>query len=272
MTEKSAQHWAIDLTHILKATYGNDYFPVNVDQLAKEYSKIICPDEPIHDVISDSFSDIEGCLIPSADIKGWVIVHNSQTQSEGRKRFTVAHEFGHYLMHRQKYPEGIRCTEKDMTNWNSEYSQKEKEANEFSSALLIPRDDFERQVNINSHLSHNLLMDCGSRYGVSFTAITLRWLQLTTKRAMLIVSRDGFVLWARSSDSAYNSGRYIKTKNVKPLEWSPPQDGTKKEYNNNSPFSEPFCEEAFHTPKYDLTYSLLSFDDYTPPPQQNLQL
>jgi hypothetical protein len=33
----------------------------------------------------------------------------------------------------------------------------------------------------------------------------------TERRAVLIVSRDGFILWARSSAAAFKSGIYIKT-------------------------------------------------------------
>lgn len=48
-------------------------------------------------------------------------------------------------------------------------------------------------------------------------AATLRWLQYTERRAVLVVSRDGFVLWTRSSKAAYRSGIYIKTSNVPPV-------------------------------------------------------
>lgn len=46
---------------------------------------------------------------------------------------------------------------------------------------------------------------------MSLIAATLRWLSYTERRAVLVLSRDGYVLWARSSESALKSGAYLKT-------------------------------------------------------------
>ena len=48
-----------------------------------------------------------------------------------RRRFTAAHEFGHYLMHRKKYPEGLRCDEAAVDGRNE--VEIEREANEFAA-------------------------------------------------------------------------------------------------------------------------------------------
>ncbi|WP_097065482.1 hypothetical protein [Nitrosovibrio sp. Nv4] len=36
---------------------------------------------------------------------------------------------------------------------------------------------------------------CANRYGTSFTAAALKWLELTDQAAVLAVARDGFIYW-----------------------------------------------------------------------------
>jgi len=42
-------------------------------------------------------------------------------------------------------------------------------------------------------------------------AALLRWLEYTERRAVLVVSRDGFILWARSSKRALRTGAFFRT-------------------------------------------------------------
>jgi len=60
--------------------------------------------------------------------------------------FTLGHEFGHYLLHRLAYPDGIRCGDRDVIRWESAYGQIEHQANVFAANLLMPLDDFRRQI------------------------------------------------------------------------------------------------------------------------------
>jgi hypothetical protein len=59
---------------------------------------------------------------------------------------------------------------------------------------------------------------CADRYDVSLTAVILRWLRYTDRRAIMILSTDGYANWAWSSDPAFKSGRYIKTRVSPPYE------------------------------------------------------
>ena len=47
------------------------------------------------------------------------------------------------------------------------------------------------------------------RYDMSIViAAILRWLQYTTRRAVLVVSRDGFILWSRRATPRGNQGHF----------------------------------------------------------------
>jgi hypothetical protein len=49
------------------------------------------------------------------------------------------------------------------------------------------------------------------RYDVSLIAAILRWLKYTDRRAVLVVSKEGFILWSRASNAARKSGAFFRT-------------------------------------------------------------
>jgi Zn-dependent peptidase ImmA (M78 family) len=66
----------------------------------------------------------------------------NKNQSEKRRRFTIAHEFGHFILHSKETPLFVDKTEKVLyRNLESSTGEivKEREANAFAAALLMPR-------------------------------------------------------------------------------------------------------------------------------------
>ena len=208
----SPDRWAIDISLVLNAALGKDRFPVDVALVAKEYSAQRYPDDPVSLVIGRSLPGFDGALYRApAGKKGWGIFYNSAITSEGRINFTLGHEFGHYLIHRLAYPDGIRCGEQDVVRWDSEYGQIEHQANVFSAGLLMPFDDFQRQVAAGDKVDFDIISHCADRYRVSLIAAVLRWLQYTSRRAVLVVSRDSHILWSRASKPALRTGAFFRT-------------------------------------------------------------
>lgn len=272
---RSPQRWANDLSIMLRTVLGEDRFPLDVERLALDYTARRYPDDPIIRVRSRSLPGFEGALIPAPNpADGWGIAYSDSITSEGRQRFTVAHEFGHYLVHRHRYPEGFRCRQEDLLTWDSEYNRVEQEANSFAANLLMPLDDFRAQIDRRSKPTLDEIGNTATRYGVSLTAATLRWLDYTTRRAVLVVSRDGFILWARSSEPAFKSGVYIKTAG-RPPKPVPPQSLDLLSAAINDPtlrvqhpagvwFNEPTDEHSLISDRYDLSLSLLMLPNSGP--------
>lgn len=182
--------------------------PVNIKEIALELSKARFPDDPINKVVGDNLPGFEGALVPIGDKKGWAILYNDSVTSSGRINFTLAHELGHYLLHRGKQ-EKFECGDRDMLSWNTDYGLIEAEANKFASYLLMPIDDFKKQIDDNINM--DIFKHCADRYQVSLTAAILKWLEFTTQKAVLVVSREGYMLWAWSSETAFNNHLYFKT-------------------------------------------------------------
>lgn len=153
---------------------------------------------------------LDGALFPGYGRKEWLLLYNEMVSSPGRVRFTQAHELGHYILHRQAR-ESFQCSDADMLNWSRDDKDIEGQADLFASYLLMPLDDYRKQVTTVVDLE--LLGHCADRYGVSLTAAILKWLQYTDEKAVLVISKDGFINWAWSSESAAKAGAFFRTRN-----------------------------------------------------------
>lgn len=271
MNELSPERWAIDLSLLLNAVKGTNRFPVDIAELALEYSKMRFPDDPILRVAGDDLPGFDGALMKARGGKpGWGIFYNNAFKSRGRINFTLAHELGHYLLHRKAHPEGFHCSSNDVVRWDSQYGQIEHQANVFAASILMPLDDYRRQIPQHQRVDLETILACAERYRVSLIAAALRWLGYTTRRAILVCSRDGYILWAKPSKSALQSGIFFRTSKG-PIE-IPGQshaatpdmlvDGrTGVAHPGGVWFREPVQEMTVFSEQYDFAISLLTLED-----------
>lgn len=271
MKARPPTRWATDISAVLNRVRGVDHFPIPVIEIASEFSRIWFPDDPITHVAGDNLPGFDGALVRAPPRqKGWGILYNNAMASRGRINFTLAHEFGHYLIHRVAYPDGMRCGQQDVVRWDTGYRKVEVEANTFAAYLLMPLDDYRRQISASARVTLDLISQCAERYDVSLIAAILRWLQYTERRAALVVSRDGFILWARSSEPALKTGAFIRTAGravpipensiaARPSGAVGSRDGV--ELPAGVWFPEPCREMTIFSENYDFTVSLLQLEN-----------
>lgn len=188
-------------------------FPIRIEEVALHYSREVFPNDPILEVRGENCrGKWEGALVPKDDRSGWGLFYDSGHASKGRKNFTMAHEFAHYLVHRNLTDKPFFCSRQDMYAWDTAYAKMEAEANAFAAMVLMPPDDFRDQTK--SFLAPTLAQfeDLKDRYEVSLTAVVLNWLKTTDRRAMIVVSNDGFIDWSWGSDRLFRSGVYFQAK------------------------------------------------------------
>lgn len=208
---KTPKSWANRLNSILNVTHGASRFPVDVKELAYGFSHELYPDDAIANIHPVPLPNFEGALCPrDRAIGGWNILYNNTMRSSGRINYTLAHEFGHYLIHRTTARPTFECSIDDITGRENE--EIEREANEFAATLLMPLDDYRTHISDTDLPSAADLSCCAERYDVSWTAACLRWLEYTRRSAMLVVSRDDFILWARSSRLALRQNAFFRTR------------------------------------------------------------
>jgi hypothetical protein len=271
------QREANQLTLLLDKVLGEDRFdrhPVDIRALALEYSQRIDPKSPISSIEERDLQGCMGALVYSEDKpRQWGIAYH-RGQSPGRRNFTLGHEFGHYILHRDlietdpRFKNGIYCDEQSILQRDGEGI--EKEADTFAATLLMPLHDFRRELPADTRADFEILGKMANRYGVSLTAAILRWLEYTETRVVVVVSNEGFAHWARSTGPAFKSGRYVRTKNVV-FELPSRALAVKREYSDETKsgiaqpsgawgFPEPLTEMCIRSDRYDQEITLLHFE------------
>jgi hypothetical protein len=208
-TPPKAASRIIKVVETFSAVHGIDRFPLDVPTVALETAGIFGWSDPIAEVRPASIDRFEGALFPNDERTKWLLLYNDEMAAPGRIRFTQAHELGHYILHRMSR-DGFQCGDGEVLSRPGDESDIESQADVFASYLLMPIDDFRRQLPTKVDL--HVLGQCALRYGVSLTAAALKWLQFTEEKAMLVVSRDGFIKWAWSSDAAFHAGAFYKSR------------------------------------------------------------
>lgn len=267
---------AARITQMLDLVLGADRFdraPVDIIDLAREYSRQIAPDSAIHEVVECNIPGCVGALVyGEARPRQWAIMYHVG-QSDGRRSFTVGHEFAHYVLHRQlieddqRFDGGIYCDENAVVRRN--VAGIEQEADQFTAALLMPAHDFRRQLPAKDRADFEVLGRLARRYGVSLTAAILRWLEYTETRAIMVVSNEGFAHWAKPSQAALKSGRYIRTRETV-FELPPKAFAARRDFSDVALtgvtqqagvwFPEPVHEMCLRSDRYDQEITLLQFE------------
>ena len=214
-TPQRAATRLVRIAQVYNAAHGLQPFPLDVEPLALDAANIFGWTDPISEVRPAPIKSFEGALFPNDGRSRWMLLFNESLTSQGRIRFTKAHELGHYILHRLQR-NAFECSAADMLHWSQDDKDMEAQADLFASYLLMPLDDFRKQVPAGVDLE--VLGRCADRYGVSLTAATLKWLSYTDEKAVVVMSRDGFIDWAWSSEPAARAGLFFRTRNVAPTE------------------------------------------------------
>lgn len=99
----------------------------------------------------------------------WCIFIN-QYESELRKRFTIAHELGHFIKHRDKYMLSGSSTPDLIFFRDKTIDPMEKEANDFAADLLMPKDIFIEKIKSGC----NTLEKLSEAFQLSTSAVKYR--------------------------------------------------------------------------------------------------
>jgi hypothetical protein len=210
---ESPQVQANNISKMLTGVLGAERFPVDVEQLALEYSRMRFPQSYVASVEKMDLPGAEGSLTSNADGSRWTIGYSAALSSPGRIRFAIAHEFGHFMLHRAQQA-SFACTERDIYERDVSARKLESEADTFASYLLMPLDDFRAQLK-GRPMGPAFLEHCRLRYGVPRVAVALKWIEIAPQRAFVVAARDGVLLWARANDAATASGLSLATNESK---------------------------------------------------------
>lgn len=154
-----------------------------VEELVELFPKLAKPPVNLKNIMNSlsikfEEKDYEGQLSGAAIFNGSdMIVTVSSKEPESRKRFTIAHEIGHLLLHAdQALNIDIKpvTLNRDLSSTTGE-SWREVEANYFAASLLMPKEDVKSHFGKWSELEEDVrLKKLAQRYEVSMQAMSVR--------------------------------------------------------------------------------------------------
>jgi Zn-dependent peptidase ImmA (M78 family) len=147
---------------------------------------------------------LEGCdarLVLNSKHKTGIATINSTIPEEGRRRFALAHELGHFELHR-KNRQIWNCTEFDFLKWYHS-NEEEPEANAFAAELLMPEELFRKQT-IKKPPGFASVKELLQTFNTSLTATAVRYVEKGNHPCALISSSGGKISWFRRSHDFYH--------------------------------------------------------------------
>lgn len=120
-------------------------------------------------------------------------------RTEGRVRFTIAHELGHFYLHRKYLLKG--ACHGSVADFRSK-NPMEQEADGFAAALLMPMELFRNTVSEyrQSVCTLEELCELANRLGTSITSTVRRYCQSDIEPCGAVFSRNGVTQWAWFSE------------------------------------------------------------------------
>ncbi len=145
------------------------------------------------------FDGFEGILVRGKNAQKGVIGVNAGIREASRKRFTVAHEIGHFVIpHHRELPSA--CQSAVIERFSRKLAVPELEANEFAAELLLPSKEVAGRLGLdNPALSRISLV--ANDFETSLSATTWRFLDLTHEPCAMVWSEAGMAVWYRTNEA-----------------------------------------------------------------------
>lgn len=148
----------------------------------------------IREIDAETF---DGALIRVPGKRGGIIALKASIVEPGRKRFTIAHEIGHYLLPGHEQIDA--CLPESLERWGGGLLAPELDANEFASELILPTAHI-RPALASGHPDFAKIRKIAADYDASLTATTRKFLQLTDNACAMVWSTAGVVKWYQRSE------------------------------------------------------------------------
>ena len=128
------------------------------------------------------YRELEGCEATLVGFADKAIATIKLSGGRGRQRFSIGHEFGHWMMHRGQ---SFRCRAIDLddrlvSNWS-----REKQANQFAAHILMPTAIFKPAVNALENPGFSEISRLATQFQTSLLATSLRLTMVNNSPAVL---------------------------------------------------------------------------------------
>ncbi len=159
---------------------------------------------PIETIISsknilikeEQIDGAEGRILMNQD--SGIITLNSNINYYLKKRFILAHELGHFELHRN-LKKGFTDNDETLNHSSQQYfSQEEIEANEFAAEFLMPSQLFKKECK-GKVFNHKVIEHLASKFQVSKTASILKFVINGNHPVFVVCCQDNKMKWFKKS-------------------------------------------------------------------------
>lgn len=153
----------------------------------------------IKEILEEDLDMMEGGLnYDSGKTTGAILINRGSR--EERKRFTIGHELGHFLIfdHYPEKPGQFLCTSEDMQEKDTSQDAKrmETEANAFAANLLMPTSLFRKEVKVLGGPSIESIFSLAEKFETSKEATANRYANTIDKPCAVVFSKDDVIRYA----------------------------------------------------------------------------
>jgi len=168
----------------IQANYSRRYAEIKAEEVLKQFSSQQFPVDPL-DIANRNNIKVYMADFPDPKISGLIkkdgegtSIYVKDIKYSPRVRFTLAHELGHYFMHLNDSSSHHFIDDDKVLYRNTEDSihmndNKEIEANQFATALLMPRDEVIRSYELGMDV-----YDMAVKFNVSYRSMEIRLMDL----------------------------------------------------------------------------------------------
>lgn len=164
---------------------------------------------PIEDVIQskniiikqESIDGAEGRILMNQN--SGIITIDSDIDIPAKKRFILAHELGHFELHRGQHS-GFNDTDETLNHWyKHSLIEEEIDANTFAAEYLMPTELFIQECK-GKIFNHKVIEHLASHFQVSKTAAILRFVEKGNHPVFVVCCQNSKMKWFKRSQDFYH--------------------------------------------------------------------
>ncbi len=175
-------------TNLIKAI-DNPFFPLDIEEISLNVGI-----QEVKDMKTDKY---EGMLVALPDKSVGYINVNRSIREQTRRRFTIAHELGHFLI--TTHVNNYECNSYDTNNYSDLTKPQEIEANRFAAELLMPEYYFAKEIQ-KKDPSYDLFQSLTDIFGSSLTSTLIRFKDFTDESISIVKSENAIIKWVLKSE------------------------------------------------------------------------
>jgi hypothetical protein len=150
----------------------------------------------VREVDSEGF---EGALVRLPNKPTGIVAVNRDIRERGRKRFTILHEVGHFILPGHGVIDCV-CKTENIETWRKGAPDFEVAANRFAAELLLPRTEVAKMVRQKT-ATISVAKTLSAEFEASLTAATLKAVDVTEEECAVVWSEAGLIEWCHPNDN-----------------------------------------------------------------------